>query len=252
MRSIIAIPARVNSKRLPRKILSDIGGKPMIKHVLDKCMEAKNNADLILCTDDVDLMNLSKEWGYKPIFTNKKCSSGTERIASVLDEIKGEDNLKNILVINVQGDQPFIDPCIIENLIDIFNSSNPNYDILTPVYKLSPESIHNPNIVKVLRSSEGEAIYFSRSALPHVRDVNPHQWYKYCNYWGHVGIYGYRGDILKKWFGLKKSKLENLEKLEQLRFIEAGIKINTFIVKDTTLSIDTREQLDFARSIYKG
>jgi 3-deoxy-manno-octulosonate cytidylyltransferase (CMP-KDO synthetase) len=122
--------------------------------------------------------------------------------------------------------------------------------VITPVYPLAPEKIHDPNVVKVLRASSGRAITFSRSALPHVRDLPPELWHERTTYWGHVGIYGYRADVLAGWSALPASPLEELEKLEQLRLIEAEIPIATFRVETDCLSVDTAAQLEQARSLF--
>ena len=125
-------------------------------------------------------------------------------------------------------------------------------DVITPIYKLSKENIHNPAVVKTLISNNGNVLYFSRSALPHVRDKPLEDWYKYAQYWGHVGIYGYRADILKSWDKLPPSKLEDSEKLEQLKLIDAGYNFKTFKIDEDSLSIDTIEQLELARKICKN
>jgi 3-deoxy-manno-octulosonate cytidylyltransferase (CMP-KDO synthetase) len=118
---------------------------------------------------------------------------------------------------------------------------------MTPVYRLKPETIHNPNVVKTLLAQDGRALYFSRSALPHVRDVAPAEWHRHATYWGHVGMYGFRADVLACWSEMPASPLEALERLEQLRLIEAGHTIATFVVDGTSLSVDTVEQLEEAR-----
>ena len=115
------------------------------------------------------------------------------------------------------------------------------------MYRLSAETIHNPAVVKTLLAHDGRALYFSRSAIPHVRDVDPAEWHRYSTYWGHVGMYGFRGDVLADWGQLPVSPLEDLERLEQLRLIEAGHTIATFPVDGTSLSVDTPEQLEEAR-----
>ena len=130
-----------------------------------------------------------------------------------------------------------------------FSSARPAPAVVTPVYRLNPGTIHNPAVVKTLLASDGRALYFSRSAIPHVRDVDPTEWHKHTDYWGHVGMYGFRGDVLNGWDSLPASPLENLERLEQLRLIEAGHTIATFRVEGTFLSIDTAEQLEKAREI---
>jgi 3-deoxy-manno-octulosonate cytidylyltransferase (CMP-KDO synthetase) len=121
--------------------------------------------------------------------------------------------------------------------------------VLTPVYRMGADKVHNPNVVKTLLAADGRALYFSRSAIPHVRDAEPEQWHQHTTYWGHVGIYGYRADVLLRWNTLPHSPLERTEKLEQLRLIEAGIGVGTFPVEDESLSVDTAEQLEQARAI---
>ena len=152
-------------------------------------------------------------------------------------------------VINVQGDQPFLDPDVIEVMAAQFEPRDSLPAVVTPVYALGAETLHNPNVVKALLAHDGRALYFSRSAIPHVRDVDPSDWHRHTTYWGHVGIYGFRGDVLKAWGQLPPSPLEDLERLEQLRLIEAGYTIATFPVAGTPLSVDTAEQLAQARAM---
>ena len=152
-------------------------------------------------------------------------------------------------MINVQGDQPFIDPAVIDAMVAEFRRLDPVPAVVTPVYRLKPETVHNPNVVKTLLAHDGRALYFSRSAIPHVRDVDPVDWHRHTTYWGHVGMYGFRGDVLASWDQLPTSPLEDLERLEQLRLIEAGHTIATFPVAGTSLSVDTAEQLEQARSM---
>ena len=155
-------------------------------------------------------------------------------------------------VINVQGDQPFIDPITIDAMVAEFRRRDPVPAVVTPVYGLRPETVHNPNVVKTLLAHDGRALYFSRSAIPHVRDVDPAEWHQHTTYWGHVGMYGFRGDVLAGWDQLPASPLEDVERLEQLRLIEAGLTIATFEVQGTSLSVDTAEQLEQARAIASG
>ena len=261
-RFIIAIPARLESSRLPNKVLADIDGKPMLLRVLEQCKKAVDKSKIVLCTDNKYLTDLAKNiWGFNVIVTSKDCTSGSERIASVTDELirniwskeeinrmNLEDIYKNSLIINVQGDQPFLDPDIIKKMINNFELSEYISDVITPIYKINAKNIHNTAIVKTLISNKENVIYFSRSPLPHVRGIPEKEWHKYSDYWGHVGMYGYRSDILKKWFKLPDSKLEKIEKLEQLKLIEAGYRIDTFKIEGDSLSIDTPEQLEEARS----
>ena len=160
--------------------------------------------------------------------TAESCSSGSERIASVAPSLMAlawgdaDPVAEETAVINVQGDQPFIDPAVIDAMAEEFQSRDPVPAVVTPVYGLKPESVHNPNVVKTLLAHDGRALYFSRSAIPHVRDVAEAEWHQHTTYWGHVGMYGFRGDVLAGWDQLPASPLEDLERLEQLRLIEGA------------------------------
>ena len=263
-RSVVAVPARLESSRLPNKVLAEIGGKPMIQRVLEQCAKAHGPSVVVLCTDSPRLQQLAEGWGFPVLMTSESCSSGSERIASVADQLvarawgesaecwepglRGE-RLASTAVINVQGDQPFLDPDVVTAVVAEFGRRDPVPAVVTPVYRLKPDTIHNPAVVKTLLAHDGRALYFSRSAIPHVRDVDPAAWHQHTDYWGHVGMYGYRGDVLAAWDQLPASPLEDLERLEQLRLIEAGHTIATFQVEGTSLSVDTAEQLEQARQM---
>ena len=254
-RSVVAVPARLQSSRLPNKVLADIGGKSMIQRVLERCREASSVDAVVLCTDSAQLQELAEGWGFRVLLTSPDCSSGSERIASVADDLMAlawagaTPVAEQTAVINVQGDQPFIDPAVIEAMVAEFQRRDPCPEVVTPVYGLRAETVHNPNVVKTLLAHDGRALYFSRSAIPHIRDVDPAEWHQHTTYWGHVGMYGFRGDVLKAWDALPASPLEDLERLEQLRLIEAGNIIATFEVDGTSLSVDTAEQLEQARAM---
>jgi 3-deoxy-manno-octulosonate cytidylyltransferase (CMP-KDO synthetase) len=197
----------------------------------------------------------AEAWGFPVLMTSPDCSSGSERLASVVEELVAaaggllsDPALSDTLVINVQGDQPLLDPGIIEAMVAQFLALE-RPPVLTPVYPLAADKLHDPNVVKVLRARDGRAITFSRSALPHLRGVPPEQWAEHTTYWGHVGLYGYRADVLAGWMALPVSPLEELEKLEQLRLIDAGIPLLTFAVDQDCLSVDTAEQLEQARAL---
>ncbi len=263
---LLVVPARLNSSRLPNKVLADIGGKPMLQRVLEQCKKAIDTSKIVVCTDSKNLSSLAQNLSINSILTSESCDSGTDRIASVVDKIieisssslnkydyeNIDDLKKRTLIINVQGDQPFIDPKVIEKMCSFFYDSSQLPSVVTPIYKLQKENIHNPSVVKVLVNKNSEAIYFSRSALPHIRDKSKDEWHLYYDYWGHVGIYGFRADILSEWRNFSKSNLEKNEKLEQLRFIDSGIKINTFKVGGNFLSIDTNEQLEKVREDFNS
>ena len=252
---VVAIPARLQSSRLPNKVLADIGGKPMIQRVLERCREAQSVEAVVLCTDSSELKALAEGWGFPVLMTAESCNSGSERIASVVQPLmalawgEAAPVAEETAVINVQGDQPFIDSAVIDAMAEEFQSQAPVPAVVTPVYGLKPDSVHNPNVVKTLLAHDGRALYFSRSAIPHVRDVAEADWHQHTTYWGHVGMYGFRGDVLAAWDQLPASPLEDLERLEQLRLIEAGLTIATFRVQGTSLSVDTAEQLEQARAM---
>ena len=249
--SVVAVPARLQSSRLPNKVMADIGGLPMLQRVLLGCAKATTPRAVVLCTDSDQLADLAQAWGFEALLTSPSCDSGSERIASVAEaliELAG-GTAETTLIINVQGDQPFIDAAVIDAMAAEFNRRTPTPEVLTPVYRMGADKVHNPNVVKTLLAADGRALYFSRSAVPHVRGVDPEQWHQHAPYWGHVGIYGYRADVLQRWSALPHSPLEATEKLEQLRLIEAGIGIGTYLVDGESLSVDTAEQLEQARAI---
>ena len=254
---LVAVPARLASSRLPGKVLADIGGQPMLQRVLERCAQANTPLAVVLCTDAPELVERAGHWGFPALLTSPACSSGSERIASVTEALLAlaaeragwAAQPERTLIINVQGDQPFLDPGVIDAMAAEFSRRQPAPEVLTPVYALPAEKLHNPNVVKTLLAADGRALYFSRSAIPHLRDVPPDDWHAHATYWGHVGLYGYRADVLARWQHLPHSPLEQLEKLEQLRLIEAGIGIGTFPVQGDSLSVDTAEQLEQARAL---
>jgi 3-deoxy-manno-octulosonate cytidylyltransferase (CMP-KDO synthetase) len=249
--SVVAVPARLQSSRLPNKVMADIGGLPMLQRVLLGCAKATTPRAVVLCTDSDQLADLARVWGFQALLTSPSCDSGSERIASVAEaliDVAG-GTAETTVIINVQGDQPFINPAVIDAMAAEFNRRTPTPEVLTPVYRMGADKVHNPNVVKTLLAADGRALYFSRSAVPHVRGVDPEQWPQHAPYWGHVGIYGYRADVLQCWSTLPHSPLEMTEKLEQLRLIEAGIGIGTYPVEGESLSVDTAEQLEQARAI---
>ena len=254
MRFVVAVPARLESSRLPGKVMADIGGRPMLQRVLERCRQAQAPAAVVLCTDSEELLEAARGWGVEGLATSPLCSSGSDRIASVVEAIVAlaggaADRLEDTVILNVQGDQPFIDPAAIDAMAAEFERRLPVPEVLTPVYRMGADKVHNPNVVKTLVSADGRALYFSRSAIPHVRGVDPADWHGHAPDWGHVGIYGYRADVLARWPHLPSSPLEEIEKLEQLRLLEAGIGIGTFPVEGESLSVDTADQLEQARAI---
>lgn len=246
MKFAVAIPARLESTRLSRKVLADIGGKPMLQRVLEGSAAAKSVGEVVLCTDSDEVASHARTWGSRVIMTSPACSSGSERIASVIGQIDAD------VVINVQGDQPFVDPTIIDSMCSVFRERTPTPSVVTPVYRLPAEKIDNPDAVKVVVGANQQALYFSRAAVPFVRGKERGEWLASGVHWGHVGMYGYRRDVLQRWATLRASPLEDAEKLEQLRLLENGITIDTYeIVAHTrnTLSVDSPADLETARRL---
>ena len=251
---VVAVPARLESSRLPNKVMADIGGQPMLQRVLLRCRQARRPAAVVLCTDSEVLRAAAEGWGFPVLMTSTGCGSGSERLASVVEALTARAGAAGAaaarsVIINVQGDQPFIDPAVIDAMALELERRTPTPEVLTPIYRMPPEKINDPNVVKTLLAADGRALYFSRSAIPHVRGEDPQQWHAHAPYWGHVGIYGYRADVLARWDALPHSPLEHSEKLEQLRLIEAGITVGTFPVEGDFLSVDTAAQLEQARRL---
>lgn len=169
---IVAVPARLESSRLPDKVMAEIGGKP----VLERCGLATAPAAMLLCTDRPDLAASAASWGFDAILTSSACESGIERIASVADQllVRGcSSESASTLIINVQGDQPFIDPAVIDAMAAEFNRRSPIPEVLTPFTASVPRRYTTPTWSKTLLAVDGRALYFSRSAVPHVRDIDP-------------------------------------------------------------------------------
>jgi 3-deoxy-manno-octulosonate cytidylyltransferase (CMP-KDO synthetase) len=215
----------------------------MLQRVLDQCAKATRANDVFLCTDSAELAELASTWGYRTLMTPASCTSGTDRIALAAQQLDHD------VIINVQGDQPFVDPTMIDSVISDFISRTPRPMVLTPIFEMKPEMILSPNSVKVVRRSNGDAIYFSRSPIPFQRDASPTEWTKHATYWGHVGLYAYSQEALAAWRGFEPSLLETLEKLEQLQFIEHGVPVSTIVVDEPLGEVNVPEDLDLARKI---
>ena len=215
----------------------------MLQRVLDQCAKATRAHDVFLCTDSDELRDIASGWGYRTLMTPASCTSGTDRIALAAQQLNHD------VIVNVQGDQPFVDPKMIDSVIADFVSRSPRPMMLTPIFVMKPEAIMSPNSVKVVRRSNGDAIYFSRSPIPFQRDAQPAEWTTHTTYWGHVGLYAYSQEALAAWRTFPSSVLEDLEKLEQLRFIEHGVAVSTIVVDEPLGEVNVAEDLDLARKI---
>jgi 3-deoxy-manno-octulosonate cytidylyltransferase (CMP-KDO synthetase) len=240
--STAIIPARLASSRLPRKVLADIHGHPLIWHVWNRVSQAKNINNIYIATDSDEVKQVAEDFGANVLMSDPDCQSGTERIASILSQIPGDR------ILNVQGDEPFVDPAMLEGLINHWNTHPA--DLITPIFKINTFSeLINPNIVKVARTADGHALYFSRSPIPHLRDFPQEEWLAHATFWGHIGVYGYQRSVLEKYYQLPASDLEPLERLEQLRFLEAGYRFQTYVTSYRPLAVDVKDDLDKVREI---
>ena len=242
----IAIPTRMGSTRFPGKPLALLGGKTVIERVYQRCLESRLAEKAVILTDSQEIMDFAEKIGAPAIMTSPKCNSGTERIIEAFDEIGAE------FVVNVQGDEPFISPKLIDELIEIRN--NTKCDLVTAASKITEvENLTNPNVVKVLRDVSGKAMYFSRSPLPFIRgEADYAKWLARTDYWRHIGIYGYSKVALERYANFGESVLEKCEMLEQLRFITNGMKFEVAETQYESIGIDTPADLQAAEEFLKS
>jgi 3-deoxy-manno-octulosonate cytidylyltransferase (CMP-KDO synthetase) len=244
----VVIPARFASGRLPGKPLLDIAGKPMIIRVAEQA--AKSGAEeVVIATDHTGILNVATQHGYKAVMTREDHTSGTDRIAEVSQQMHWPDGT---IVINVQGDEPLIDPKLIQEVAQNL-ASNPEAAVATACHPiLDATAMLNPNIVKVVIDINGHALYFSRAAIPYARDTLAVDSASSSNmpFYRHIGIYGYRTEFLKVYASLAPAALEKIESLEQLRVLWHGYTISVAISNSAPASgVDTQEDLDQVRSI---
>lgn len=236
------IPARWASSRFPGKPLADLNGRPMVLHVWDKCRQAGLDR-IVIATDDNRILECCQQAGAEVVLTDPDLPSGTDRCAAVARDAT-ED-----IVINIQGDEPFIDPDAIRQLITLLRDK-PTCPIATLARKESdPSSLASPHVVKVVCNVRGEAMYFSRAWIPYQRDQQPAQWPLHATYLTHIGLYGFRRDTLLKLAGLPVGILERTEQLEQLRWLAEGYAIAVGVTGYRSMGIDTPEDLVRAREL---
>ncbi|MFR0677496.1 3-deoxy-manno-octulosonate cytidylyltransferase [Dysgonomonas mossii] len=247
MKFIAIIPARYASTRFPGKPLADMEGKPMIQRVYEQVKRAVH--DVWVATDDSRIFETVKAFGGKAVMTSTEHRSGTDRIQEAYSKI-GEDF---DVVINVQGDEPFIQPKQIESLKECFDSKDVELATLAKPFKKEDgfDVLFNPNSPKVVINKENEAIYFSRSIVPYIRDAHHTEWLDKHTFYKHIGMYAYRVDVLKEITQLPQSSLEKAESLEQLRWIENGYRIRVGYTDVETIGIDTPEDMERAITLLK-
>ena len=240
MKFLGIIPARYASTRFPGKPLADINGKPMIQKVYEQALKALDH--VYVATDDKRIEEAVKSFGGKIIMTSPNHQSGTDRIAEAANIISQNLKLDFDVVINIQGDEPFIQPEQINSLKSCFN--NPATEIATLIKAITNTAeIFDPNKVKVVTAKDNRALYFSRSPIPFVRGEDQYKWLSQNTFYKHIGMYAYRFDALMKVTKLEQSKLELSESLEQLRWLENGYWIQTEITEHESIGIDTPEDL---------
>lgn len=247
MKFIGIIPARYGSSRFPGKPLADMGGKPMIQRVYEQVKKALN--EVWVATDDERILKAVENFGGKAVLTSPDHKSGTDRCNEAFSKIgNGFD-----VVINVQGDEPFIQPQQIETLKSCFDSKETELATLVKPFKKDDgfEVLFNPNSPKVVLNKNSEAIYFSRSIIPYIRDAHHTEWLDRHVFYKHIGMYAYRSDVLKKITLLPQSNLELAESLEQLRWIENGYKIKVGLTDIETIGIDTPEDMEQAINLLR-
>lgn len=244
MKVIGIIPARYESTRFPGKPLVDIGGMTMIQRVYNQVKHAASLTEVVVATDDQRIYDHVKSFAGNVVMTQKDHQSGTDRCAEVINNITGFD-----IAINIQGDEPFIDPQQIDLLVSCFQSSE--VQIATLVRKITElTDLENFNKPKVILNKKNEAVYFSRQPIPYFRGLNINEWLSKTIYYNHIGIYGFQVDTLKEIAKLPLSTLETTESLEQLRWIDNGYRIQTAISNHINDAIDTPEDLEIILKKY--
>lgn len=244
MKVLGIIPARYASTRFPGKPLVEIGGKTMIERVYRQCIKS-NLTEVVVATDDSRILHHVKSFG-KAIMTSDHHQSGTDRCNEVAENMREEFDY----VVNVQGDEPFIDPDQINLLLAMLDMET---QIATLIKKIeTSEQLFNSNVVKVVKNLKDQALYFSRSPIPNIRGKEEKDWLKHQSFYKHIGMYAYRIDVLKALAGLAQTNLEKSESLEQLRWLENGYSIRTTETSQETFGIDTPEDLKKAEEYLKS
>lgn len=240
MKYIVIIPARYESSRFPGKPLAKIGGEEMIVRVCRQVTKA--GVEAAVATDDPRIFDCVEAAGFKAVMTSREHRSGTERVEEAYRLLGSDADV----VINVQGDEPFIRPEQIQKLVAIFEN-NPAAQIGTLAMRFDAargfDALFDPNLVKVVFSNEMNALYFSRSIIPYVRKTDWKNWLKEAEFHTHIGIYGYKAETLSEIVRLPESSLEKAESLEQLRWLQNGYGIKVGLTEFSTIGIDTEADL---------
>lgn len=241
MKVLGIIPARYASTRLEGKPLLNIDGKSMIQRVYEQAKKANSLSEVIIATDDDRIAAECIQHKMKYILTANTHINGTERCGEVISKINEDFDI----IVNIQGDEPFIAPDSIDEVVELF-IKNPLVEIGTLIKKIDNITyLYNPSIIKVVIATNGKALYFSRSPIPFQRDLELKNWLKNQTYFKHIGMYAYRSKVLQQIIMLKESNLESIEKLEQLRWLENGYNIYVAETNHESKSIDTIEDYNY-------
>ena len=239
MKFIGIIPARYSSSRFPGKPLAILGGKAVIEHVYRQVSSVME--DVFVATDDQRIYDAVESFGGKAIMTRTDHQSGTDRICEALDKVGGDFDV----VINIQGDEPFIQKSQLETVMQCFDDPRTQIATLGKAFE-SMEAVENPNSPKIVLNNDGYALYFSRSVIPFVRGKESEEWITHFPFLKHIGLYAYRTEVLREVSRLPQSPLELAESLEQLRWLQNGYKIKVGLTDVETIGIDTPEDLQRA------
>jgi 3-deoxy-manno-octulosonate cytidylyltransferase (CMP-KDO synthetase) len=242
LKTIVIIPSRYASIRLPAKPLAMIRGQTLIERVYQRARLAEGIDAIYVATDHAGIAAEVERFGGSVIMTSPDCPSGTDRVAQAAQQLALED----AIIINVQGDEPLIEPDVISALASAMKN-DAGIRVATPIARLcKPEELNNPSVVKVVLNSKNDALYFSRQWIPYARDIEEMSLYGWLNThpcFKHIGVYAYRAEALKRFVELGESPLERAEKLEQLRLLEAGIPIRCVEVEYESIAVDTPEDI---------
>ncbi len=244
-RVLAVIPARFASQRLPGKPLADIGGRPMIAHVIERVRLAGSVDEVLVATDDARIVAAAAAAGCRAVMTSPELRSGTDRIAAAVREERGEAGI----IVNVQGDEPLLPPAMIDQAVGplLEDPAIPAGTLVKRVQSL--EELRNPSVPKVVLDRDGYCLYFSRSVIPHLRDVPGEAWLSRGPFFRHIGIYVFRRDFLLAYAAMPPTPLEQAEKLEQLRILEHGYRIRASVTELDSIAVDTPEDLERVRAL---
>jgi 3-deoxy-manno-octulosonate cytidylyltransferase (CMP-KDO synthetase) len=236
--TLAVIPARLASTRLPRKVLRDIAGKPMLQWIVEAALAAPQLDRVVIATDSDEVIALAAQYGWEAMLTSPHLQSGSDRVHAISQQIPSE------IVVNIQGDEPMLRPAHIDALLAPFDRAGIDAQVTTLWTACTPEEVSDPNAVKVVLAEDGRALYFSRSTIPFDRERAGGVLYR-----KHLGLYAYRREALSRFAALPPHPLEITERLEQLRLLVHNIPIHVEQTTHTTISVDTEADLERVAAI---